>query len=65
MNDNSKKPIIDNLENANFKNSDQKNSEFNEDKSITQNTEKGVKKNNHQKKLSQALRQNLVRRKKI
>ncbi|GDX35703.1 hypothetical protein LBMAG18_02140 [Alphaproteobacteria bacterium] len=61
MNDNLKKPAVSNSVN------NQQFQEFEydkEDKLLTKKSEKSEK-NNRQKKLSQALRQNLVRRKNI
>ena len=61
MNDNLKKPVVNNFVN------NQRFQEFEydkEDKLLTKKSEES-KKNNRQKKLSQALRQNLARRKNI
>jgi hypothetical protein len=61
MNDNLKKPVVNNSVN------NQRFQEFEydkEDKLLTKKSEES-KKNNRQKKLSQALRQNLTRRKNI
>lgn len=61
MNDNLKKPVVNNFVN------NQRFQDFEydkEDKLLTKKSEES-KKNNRQKKLSQALRQNLARRKNI